>query len=96
MYLLEWTFTSIQLTTDFHIETLRLVSIGFASIGSYMSGHQCNSQEWPPQLGALFETSILAWSYSDASFWRGHKNVSMAEVVSLAKSIALTRFREAG
>lgn len=53
-------------------------------------------QEWPPQLGALFETSVLAWSYKDKSFWRGAKNVSMAEVVGYAKSIALTRFREVG
>ena len=89
----------IQLTNNFHIETLRLVSsIGLCFKVSYMFsfGHQCHSQEWPPQLGSMFETSILAWSYSDASFWRGHKNVSMAEVVGYAKSIALTRFREAG
>lgn len=42
----------------------------------------------------LFETTLLAWNFGDASFWRGAKNVSMAEVISLAKSIALTRFRE--
>ncbi|CAL1152126.1 unnamed protein product [Cladocopium goreaui] len=49
--------------------------------------------EWPPEPGSIFNTSIFAWSYEDASFWRG-KSVSCAEVVSYAKSMALTRFRE--
>ena len=52
-------------------------------------------EEWPPQLGVLFETSVLCWSFAESSFWRG-KSVSMAEVISYAKSMALTRFREAG
>ena len=53
------------------------------------------AEEWPPQLGVLFETSVLCWSFEEASFWRG-KSVAMAEVISYAKSMALTRFREAG
>ena len=53
------------------------------------------SKDWPPELGSIFNTSVLAWSYEDASFWRG-KSVSCAEVVSYAKSMALTRFREVG
>ena len=53
-------------------------------------------QEWPPEVGSIFESSVLAWNYDNKSFWRGAKNVSMAEVVGYAKSIALTRFREVG
>eukprot|EP00913_Durusdinium_trenchii_P019866 g18674.t1 len=36
----------------------------------------------------------MCWSYQDESFWRG-KSISMAEVISYAKSMALTRFKEA-
>lgn len=54
-----------------------------------------SAKEWPPEPGSIFNTSIFAWSYEDASFWRG-KSVSCAEVVSYAKSMALTRFREVG
>ena len=51
------------------------------------------AQEWPPIPGKLFETSIMCWSYQDESFWRG-KSISMAEVISYAKSMALPRFKE--
>ena len=51
-------------------------------------------QEWPPALGALFNTSIFCWSFECESFWRG-ESVSMGEVVAYAKSMALTRFKEA-
>lgn len=51
-------------------------------------------QEWPPSPGAKFDSSILMWSFADAAFWRG-KHVSMAEIIGLAKSISVTRFREA-
>ena len=37
----------------------------------------------------------MCWSFEEKSFWRG-KSVAMSEVVSYAKSMALTRFREAG
>ena len=36
----------------------------------------------------------MCWSYKDESFWRG-RSVAMAEVISYAKSMALTRFKEA-
>ena len=51
-------------------------------------------KEWPPSLGEIFETSLLAWSFEEESFWRGKGGVAMAEVVSYAKSMALTRYRE--
>lgn len=54
----------------------------------------CVRQAWPPELGILFETSVLCWSFSDQSFWRGTA-ISMSEVISYAKSMSLTRFREA-
>ena len=53
-----------------------------------------NSEEWPPELGSYFSTSVLAWSFQEESFWRG-RSVGMAEIVSYAKSMALTRFKEA-
>jgi hypothetical protein len=52
------------------------------------------AKEWPPIPGNLFETRIMCWSYKDESFWRG-RSVAMAEVISYAKSMALTRFKEA-
>lgn len=36
----------------------------------------------------------MAWSFEEESFWRGKGGVAMAEVVSYAKSMALTRYRE--
>ena len=54
-----------------------------------------DSMDWPPTLGQLFSTSVLAWSYATESFWRG-RSVSMSEIVGYAKSMALTRYREAG
>lgn len=51
------------------------------------------SQEWPPKLGVLWSSSVLAWSFEDESFWRG-RSTSMAEVVGYAKSMSLTRFKE--
>ena len=50
---------------------------------------------WPPEKGSTFDTSVLCWSFQEASFWRGN-SVAMAEVVTLARSIAANRFREAG
>ena len=49
---------------------------------------------WPPELGLQFSTSVLCWSFADESFWRG-RSVGMSEIVSYAKSMAVTRFREA-
>ncbi|CAK9035455.1 unnamed protein product [Durusdinium trenchii] len=50
--------------------------------------------EWPPEFGEVFQTSLLAWSFDDSSFWRGKDGVAMSEVIGYAKSMALTRFRE--
>lgn len=36
-------------------------------------------QAWPPPLGQLFETPVLASNFADNSFWRSSKNVAMAE-----------------
>ena len=41
----------------------------------------------------IFETSIMQWSFSSESFWKGF--VPMAEVLPIARSIATTRFKEA-
>ncbi|CAK9079619.1 unnamed protein product, partial [Durusdinium trenchii] len=53
----------------------------------------CRIDVWPPQRGDNFETSILSWSFEDASFWRGN-SISMAEVMTFVRSIASSRFRE--
>lgn len=52
-------------------------------------------QAWPPEKGEFFMTSVLSFSFSDAAFWRG-KAVAMSEVVTFARSIVASRFREAG
>ena len=57
--------------------------------------HPCLFAEvWPPESGRAFDTSILSWSFADQSFWRGSA-IAMSEVVTFARSIASTRFREA-
>lgn len=52
------------------------------------------SQVWPPMPGEIVETSILQWSMKPESFWRSF--LGMSEVVAIARSIAVSRFREAG
>lgn len=52
-------------------------------------------QEWPPVPGSTFDVSILAFSFANDSFWRG-RHVAMSEIVALARSMIVTRFREAG
>lgn len=52
------------------------------------------TEVWPPEKGSTFDTSVLCWCFQEASFWRGN-SVAMAEVVTLARSIAAYRFREA-
>jgi len=52
------------------------------------------AEVWPPEFGRAFDTSILSWSFADQSFWRGSA-IAMSEVVTFARSIASTRFREA-
>ena len=44
--------------------------------------------------GKISKTSILQWSMMNESFWRGF--VPMSEVLGVARSIAMSRFREAG
>ena len=62
---------------------------------NYLYVHRLNpQQEWPPSAGATFDTSVLMWSFQDAAFWRG-KHVAMAEIIGIARAIAVTRFREA-
>ena len=64
-------------------------------INSFLYVHRLNpQQEWPPSPGATFDTSVLMWSFQDAAFWRG-KHVAMAEIIGIARAIAVTRFREA-
>lgn len=50
-------------------------------------------QDQAPKEGSILNTCILQWSLDDASFWR---DPSMAAVFDIAKSIALTGWKEAG
>ncbi|CAK9005910.1 Uncharacterized protein SCF082_LOCUS8794 [Durusdinium trenchii] len=53
----------------------------------------CKVDAWPPEPGEAFWTSVTSWSFSDQSFWRG-KAIAMSEVMTFARSIASSRFRE--
>lgn len=52
-----------------------------------------NWQDFPPKEGSIMMTCILQWSLDELSFWR---SPSMAAVFDIAKSIALTGWKEAG
>jgi hypothetical protein len=49
-------------------------------------------EEWPLQPG-LTKTSILQWNSSRSSLWKGF--AAMSDIAPIARSIALTSFREA-
>ena len=50
------------------------------------------SATWPPPSGRML-TSILMWSFDNASLWKGE--IPMSDLLPLAKGMAMQRFREA-